>query len=521
MTVQASDLLETILRQCQAAEPEPWYPKLYAESSGVPRDNLDAPLEKLRMGNLIRLTEWVQGRGQGYQLTPEGRHVLSNGRELAKVRDGKLPVRAEPVQPTPREFRGQSAWDRGEQIRQAFLDPPTPVVSRAILFGYIAVFLAGLYLAQKVNLPANEYLAGAPNNQAGQDAYHRIVSMLGSVNMREIMQGEWWRLLTNCFVHFGILHLALNGYALNGIGRFLEPLWGHGRFLVLYLITGIGGSCFALIAHSGRIDIDHSRINLAGGSGALCGMLGSEAAWLFLNRAYLPSQLVAALRRNLLINIILVAIISTFPGVSWGAHLGGALFGVLTGFLLHFQRYGAGPVRALAILGLVLAPIAAVGALQHTITTNPQWIQIKEKLRKETQVNERLDLQNRYKDEVLEADNQTRRAYDEALKTCLDRHPTRRDAEKTKQILESLADAHSRMTKAIERFAGGPSMGEPEIEQERQQVLEYLRALNDRTALAETYLKENRNVFGDNKQALEELDQKINKLKPTWLLLGS
>src|SRR5262249_45353688 len=175
----------TILRQCQAAEPEPWYPKLYAESCGVLRDSLDAPLEKLRMANLIRLTEWVQGRGQGYQLTPEGRHTLSNGRELAKVRDGKLPARPEPVQPAPREFRGDTAWDRGEQIREAFLNPPAPIVSRAILFGYIAVFLAGLYLAQKENLPANEYLAGVPNNQAGQAAYHRIVSMLGSVNMLE------------------------------------------------------------------------------------------------------------------------------------------------------------------------------------------------------------------------------------------------------------------------------------------------------------------------------------------------
>src|SRR5262249_31129794 len=156
-------------------------------------------------------------------------------------------------------------------------------------------------------------------------------------------------------------------------------------------------------------------------------------------------------------NIILVAIISTFPGVSWGAHLGGAMFGVLAGVLLHFQRFGAGPVRALAILGLVLAPIAAVAALRHTVTTNPQWLQAREQLRKETLANESHDLRNRYKDEALEADDQTRRAYDEALQTCLELHPGRRDPEKTKQVLETLANARSRMTTAIEHFAAGPA----------------------------------------------------------------
>ena len=96
MTNPATDPLEIILQQCASAAPDPWYPRTYAEITGVSRDSLDAPLEKLRLGGLVRLTEWVQGKGQGYALTPEGVHALRDPRSLDRVRDGKpLPSRQE------------------------------------------------------------------------------------------------------------------------------------------------------------------------------------------------------------------------------------------------------------------------------------------------------------------------------------------------------------------------------------------------------------------------------------------
>src|SRR5262249_26987678 len=240
MAELSADPLESILRQVASAAPEPWYPKLHAESSGVPRDSLDAPLEKLRLANLIRLTDWVQGRGQGYVLTPEGMHALNDEKALASVRDGR--ARPPAALPKPREFRGETAWDRGERIREAFLSPPTAVVTRFLLFAYFAVFLAGMFLAQQRKFPLNLYLFGGADARAMQDIYNEIIHDEGAVSRAEIIRGQWWRLVTACFVHIGLIHLALNSYGLYILGRFLEPLFGPVRLAILYLIAGVGGN---------------------------------------------------------------------------------------------------------------------------------------------------------------------------------------------------------------------------------------------------------------------------------------
>jgi type IV pilus assembly protein PilQ len=62
------------------------------------------------------------------------------------------------------------------------LNPPAPVVSRAILFAYIGVFLVGIFLAQQRNLPVNLYLAGSPTDPDMRQKYSSILSALGSVN---------------------------------------------------------------------------------------------------------------------------------------------------------------------------------------------------------------------------------------------------------------------------------------------------------------------------------------------------
>src|SRR4051794_40754510 len=59
MTTPATDPRETILLECAAVAPNPWYPKDYAEAHGVHRDSLDPHLDELRLGGLIHLTDWV------------------------------------------------------------------------------------------------------------------------------------------------------------------------------------------------------------------------------------------------------------------------------------------------------------------------------------------------------------------------------------------------------------------------------------------------------------------------------
>src|SRR4051794_6153301 len=55
-----------------------------------------------------------------------------------------------------------------------------------------------------------------------------------------IAEGQWYRLITAMFLHYGVLHLLLNMWALWVLGRSLEAVLGPLRFLALYLIAGLG-----------------------------------------------------------------------------------------------------------------------------------------------------------------------------------------------------------------------------------------------------------------------------------------
>ena len=63
-----------------------------------------------------------------------------------------------------------------------------------------------------------------------------------SMPLNGVAAGEWYRLFTGMFLHYGLLHLALNMFALWVVGGALEPLLGRVRFLALYLLSGLGGS---------------------------------------------------------------------------------------------------------------------------------------------------------------------------------------------------------------------------------------------------------------------------------------
>jgi rhomboid protease GluP len=514
MPESARDLLETILRECQAAEPKPWYPKLYAEAAGVARDSLDVPLEKLRMADLIRLTEWVQGRGQGYQLTPEGRSVLTNGRVLARVRNGEVPRRPEPQQPRPRAVRGGTTWERGEAIRDVFLSPPNPIVTKLLLFANMLVFAAGCYLAMQQKLDVNLFVSGPDGKGHLPIQVARILHATGALSPEDIALGGWgWmRLLTSAFVHIGLIHLLVNSVSLYVLGRVAEPMFGHGRYLLLYLIAAFSGGCAALMTSIGIG---------AGASGAICGLLGAIAVWFLLNRSFMPPELASRGLRSIMLNAIILVAISMVPGISWSGHLGGAIAGAAAAVLLHYQRYGVGIVRWLALAALPLVPAASVAAMMHVLRTNPVWEQAQAEMREQRRFEAANELRERYRREALEADGEMRRAYGQALRTALWLHPERRDADQTKQAIADLAKARAELNAAIDRMAIDSPLKEEDVEAERQKTLEYMRALVQLGALAEGFLKEDRNLIGDVKDALEKQEKHVADLKPSWIRFGS
>lgn len=352
----SDEQLAALLRECYQAAPEPWYPSAHAGQAGTDRAALDADLDRLRMGGLIRLTDWVQGKGQGYVLTPEGALVLQNPQLLRRLRDGR-PLSIEPAPEIILPQSAASTWERGEAVRAVILKPGKPVVTFALLGITIAAFLVGLAMAARQHV-ASEYLAGGANDQVGARALAQIRGTLGALDRNHVvLLDEWWRLLSYCFVHGGLLHLALNMYFLFSLGPLVESMWGSVRYMIVYLVSGLGGGVAVVLSDAGAV----------GASGALCGILTSMGVWVYLNRIHL-GELSTHWLRAIGTNLILIAVISFLPGISFAGHLGGALAGAVIAVPLVYQRFGHGVERWLGLLGAFAVPIFLIGLVVASIT---------------------------------------------------------------------------------------------------------------------------------------------------------
>jgi rhomboid protease GluP len=165
-------------------------------------------------------------------------------------------------------------------------------------------------------------LGGSTN----QDTLHR----LGAMEPRAIRyDGEYWRLLTSLFLHFGPLHLLFNLYALFVIGPGLERIIGSIRFALYYLLSGLGSSIGVLLL---KWPIAYRPEQLVGASGCVMGIVGVWAGYLVRHR----HEPFAGRRLK---NIVLIVAIQTAfdlstPQISMAAHLSGLATGVVLGLLI-------------------------------------------------------------------------------------------------------------------------------------------------------------------------------------------
>ncbi len=140
-----------------------------------------------------------------------------------------------------------------------------------------------------------------------------------------IVEGQVWRLLTSIFLHIGLMHLLFNSYALFRLGMDVERVFGAGRFLILYLLSGVSGSLLSF-AFNPQLS--------AGASGAIFGLIGALGAHLFRHR-----EAFGRLGQRRLWDVIGVALYNLVfgfitPGIDNLGHLGGLLSGVVLGWLL-------------------------------------------------------------------------------------------------------------------------------------------------------------------------------------------
>ncbi|MCX6311735.1 MAG: rhomboid family intramembrane serine protease [Bacteroidetes bacterium] len=177
----------------------------------------------------------------------------------------------------------------------------------------------------------------------------------GANYMPLTVNGEPWRLFTSMFLHFGIIHLATNMYALYSIGRMLEPFIGKNRFLLLYLFAGLGGSAVSLWWHSNSMSV------AAGASGAIFGLFGVFAALLTTNlieqtvRKQLMKSMAMAIGLNLMIGL--------YAGIDNSAHIGGLMTGAMGGWLSYFDLKSWYHHRVKKYTGLIISGCLTVCAI--------------------------------------------------------------------------------------------------------------------------------------------------------------
>ncbi|MER7587289.1 rhomboid family intramembrane serine protease [Micromonospora sp. NPDC127501] len=176
---------------------------------------------------------------------------------------------------------------------------------------------------------------------------------LSDYTLGGIAEGQWYRLVTAMFLHYGVLHLLLNMWALWVLGRSLEANLGRVRFAALYLIAGLGGNVAAYLFSSPR----------AATVGASTAVFGLFAALIIIER-----RLGRDISRIIPILVINLVFTLAVPGISIPGHLGGLVVGALMALVLAYAprsrrtlvQVTGGAIILLVLLALVLFRTAAL-----------------------------------------------------------------------------------------------------------------------------------------------------------------
>jgi membrane associated rhomboid family serine protease len=208
----------------------------------------------------------------------------------------------------------------------------------------MSLSLAGPYvtlalIATNVGIYLFELMLGGNINGTGNAIYEHgvlVTTAIGSDGQAiGVSQGEWYRLITAAFLHYGPLHLGMNMLVLWIIGPPLEEFFGHGRYLLVYVVSGLAGSAGALVWSPSALTV--------GASGAIWGIMGAALILEWRKIYVFGGQALGLVVFNLAITFLI-------PGISIGGHMGG-LIG------------GAGSALAFLALrrNLTLATLAVVG----------------------------------------------------------------------------------------------------------------------------------------------------------------
>jgi rhomboid protease GluP len=249
--------------------------------------------------------------------------------------------------------RQHEAYQRGEvpdDAPQTVM--PTPWVRRTesaisltqIIFGMNAAVFLGMALSSStvMDFPVRELIVWGAN--------------VGALTL----SGEWWRLLTNVFVHGGIIHIAFNTWCLWNLGQLCESLYGRWTYAAVYLISGIGASLASAAWHP--------YVPSVGASGAIFGLAGALITALKLGEFSVPRSALSGTLRSLGAFVVYNLIFGfVLPGVDNTAHIGGLITGLIVGALIALiaPQQGQTPRRVAVFLVMILTLAGGAIATAH------------------------------------------------------------------------------------------------------------------------------------------------------------
>ena len=199
-------------------------------------------------------------------------------------------------------------------------------VTFGLIGACVAVYIAVAIAGQGYGYPLNVGLVTQPQEVLAQ----------GALVPAAVTRGQVWLLLSSMFLHAGFIHLALNMLSLYFLGSFVERAFGKGRFLALYLSSGLAGGIAYLYfgAFEGPV---------VGASGAIFGLLGGVLGYSLRRGTF--SWQNPLIRQLLILTILNLYIGFSVPNISNTAHIGGLLGGAAFGWLTAPTVYSGKKLR--------------------------------------------------------------------------------------------------------------------------------------------------------------------------------
>jgi rhomboid protease GluP len=199
----------------------------------------------------------------------------------------------------------------------------------------VAVYVAVAVAGQGYGYPLNVGLVTQPPEVLGK----------GALVPASVAEGHVWLLVSSMFLHAGFIHLALNMLSLYFLGSFVEVAFGRGRFLALYLVSGLAGGIAYLYfgAFNGLV---------VGASGAIFGLLGGVLGYSLRRGTF--SWQNPLIRQLLILTALNLYFGFSVANVSNTAHIGGLLGGLAFGWLVAPTVYSQQKLRAATPTVIVL-----------------------------------------------------------------------------------------------------------------------------------------------------------------------